>query len=189
MRTLLLLSGGIDSTATLELLLENRYDTTLLFIDYGQKAKKMEYASALTLAKYYKCEINRVKCSNNLNFREGEIIGRNLFLISTGLLYASNNYEFIATGIHSDTKYVDCKPDFIARTHSIIELISNYQIKLICPLLNWKKIEVYEYCLKKEVPIELCYSCENGGEQPCQKCNSCKDIKLLNEYKKQKNNT
>jgi len=39
---LILLSGGIDSTACVHYYLDQKFDVKAVFIDYGQKARKNE---------------------------------------------------------------------------------------------------------------------------------------------------
>ena len=81
---LILLSGGIDSTACVHYLLEEKYDIDSVFIDYGQKARDKELSSAKRVSEYYNIKFKtiEIKASKNL-FSSGEIIGRNIFLIFT----------------------------------------------------------------------------------------------------------
>jgi len=51
---LILLSGGIDSTACIHYYLDGKFDVKAVFLDYGQKARVRELSSAKKIAKYYR---------------------------------------------------------------------------------------------------------------------------------------
>ena len=48
-RSVVLMSGGIDSSATALAILTEGYETSGLFVDYGQPAARSEWRAALVL--------------------------------------------------------------------------------------------------------------------------------------------
>ena len=54
-----LLSGGIDSSACLQFLLDRRHDVSALFIDHGQAAAERERPAAGAIAKHFDLHLSR----------------------------------------------------------------------------------------------------------------------------------
>lgn len=173
---LLLLSGGIDSTACLDLYLSDNRTVDALFIDYGQLSNDHEFLCALKIAKHYKIEINKIKIDLLNKYKDGEILGRNALLIFTALMHDQGKHHILSLGIHKGPDYYDCSHSFV---NQINEIIINYSIGTIMletPFLECEKKFIIEYCSKNKVPLHLTYSCENGYP-PCNCCESCRDRK------------
>jgi len=176
---LVLLSGGIDSTACLNYYLKEKFDVIAVFIDYGQKAKTNELKSAKKIAEYYKVRLEEITLQTKKIFSIGEIIGRNAFLIISAIMYAPEFKGLISLGIHSGTIYYDCSESFVKSMNEILIGYTNGQVELDTPLLKWDKYMIYQYCKDNKIPIHLTYSCENGGEPTCGSCLSCLDRRIL----------
>lgn len=52
-------------------------------------------------------------------FSDGLIMGRNLFLLSSALMYKRIKSGIIAIGIHAGTDYVDCGKAFIDNVNQV----------------------------------------------------------------------
>ena len=76
---LVLLSGGIDSSACVALYKEQGFIVQSLFIDYGQASAEQEWNAAKAVAKHYNVGIVNFKCSGSSNKGSGYIYGRNAF--------------------------------------------------------------------------------------------------------------
>lgn len=177
---LVLLSGGIDSTACVNFYSEFGRPQCGLFIDYGQPAAKKELQSAQSISDYYSIPLITAKFGGPKKIKSGFILGRNCFLISTAMLEAPISISVIAIGIHSGTAYEDCSEYFLSEMQKIVDMYSGHQkINLSAPFLNFNKSEIFSYCLDRKVPIELTYSCEKSSVKPCKKCLSCKDREIL----------
>ena len=53
------------------------------------------------------------------------------------------------------------------------------RVRVDAPFVRQSKVDLAIYCLLNRLPRELTYSCELGLDQPCGKCNSCKDLLVL----------
>ncbi len=177
--TYLLLSGGIDSAACLQYYLELRRSVRGLFVHYGQAAVTPERKSAQAVSSHYSITLDQVIVSPPRTFSKGEIRGRNAFLILTALLYCPTETRIIASGIHSGTPYYDCSESFLESMNDILDGYSNGGIRCEAPFLHWEKSAIWEYCLLKNVPVHITYSCEAGTEPPCGQCLSCLDKRAL----------
>lgn len=178
--TLILLSGGIDSTACVHYYLDQWFDVKGVFIDYGQKARKNEFYSANKIASHYGIELNRLTFTSSQMFTQGEIKGRNAFLVLGTLLAYPKFRGIFALGIHSGLPYYDCSEQFVKKINEILTGYTDGQVTLDTPFIHWDKKMIFEYCKDNDVPIHLTYSCENGSDEPCGMCRSCLDRRALN---------
>ena len=178
---MILLSGGIDSTACVDFYIEFGRPPCGLFIDYGQPAAKNEAKSAKAIAAYYSMPVLYSKWKGYTAKTSGFINGRNSFLITAALMERPCTISVIAIGIHSGTDYQDCSKHFLTTMQNVIDIYENGRIHLSAPFIDFTKAEVYSYCIERRIPIDLTYSCENGGIAPCGECFSCKDRELLND--------
>jgi 7-cyano-7-deazaguanine synthase len=176
----ILLSGGIDSTACVHYYLEQKFNVKALFIDFGQKAHKAELASAEKIAKHFKVPLLKLQFQFPLEYPSGEILGRNAFLVLSSIMLLQKYHGLIALGIHSGTPYYDCSESFVISINELLRGYSGGRILLDAPFQKWTKKMIMDYCLKNKIPINLTYSCENGTIPQCGKCLSCKDRRVLN---------
>ena len=179
-QALVLLSGGLDSTACLDFLCSNSYKVTSLFIDYGQLARNQERHSAKIISKYFNVPFVKLKLENIHFNKTGLIIGRNLFLFSLALMTTKFRRGIIASGIHRGTNYLDCGLPFLNKAQEIYDVYTGGRIRIFTPFADWVKIDIWKYCLEKNVPTKFTYSCEKGTKKPCGKCLSCLDMINLN---------
>ncbi len=173
-----LFSGGIDSTACINMFHGKQYKIKLLYIDYGQKSCEMEKKTVLNIANEMNLPISIRKYYSEHIYSVGEILGRNLFLLSAALL-EQTSAGLIAMGIHAGTNYYDCSIDFFNLASSLISNYSAGQIAFVAPFIEWNKKEIWEYSKLNNLDRYKTYSCELGLIQPCKKCLSCKDLEFL----------
>lgn len=177
---LILLSGGIDSTACVNFYKEIGVGLCGLFIDYGQPAAKFEAVAAKAVAEYYSINLLLSKWKGPRKKQSGFIQGRNGFLITAALMECPPNVSNIAIGIHKGTDYKDCSKEFVNKMQDIVNVYDLGNMVLSAPFIELTKGEILSYCLNQNVPIELTYSCEVGRKEPCGECLSCKDKEMLN---------
>lgn len=179
---LVLLSGGIDSTACLNFYVELSLPVCALFIDYKQPALQYEYDAAQAVAAHYKLPLIKGEWNGMLHSEPGYIQSRNLFLLSAALLEAPKSITAISIGIHAGTEYADCSPEFIAATQNIFDIYTGSKIHITAPFITWHKQDILQYVSDNNVPTHMTYSCEAGLKSGCGKCLSCLDRELLKDY-------
>ena len=172
---LVLLSGGIDSSACLQFYGEIGRPPAALFVDYGQAAAPLEAAAAQSVAAYYSVPFLSLKWSGYQTKHAGLIPGRNSFLISAAVMERPLSVSIIAIGVHSGTGYPDCTQSFLDAMQGALSVSENHSLQLAAPFSSWTKPDIIDYCRLRNVPLELTYSCERGTEPPCGGCLSCKD--------------
>lgn len=196
MRSLVLLSGGIDSTLALHRAILESEETIGLFMNYGQRLHDQEYIAALQIVNYYQVQLitqilpsslmrsNLLDAADNLiNPKDAVVPFRNgIFLALAAGIAASRGYDTIWTGMYQDGEFVfqDETPEFLsAMEHA---MYSGAGIQLRNPLNGLTKEGVVRLCNAYDVPLELTWTCWLGGSKPCGKCAAC--AKRLDAFKK-----
>lgn len=175
MKTLVLLSGGIDSSSCIAFYLRMNHAATGVFIDYGQRVRHKEEQSARAVANYFSIPLHVIRCSGPEAQFEGEIAGRNAFLVFAAVLYHPVFSGLLALGIHGGVPYYDCSEHFVTSLTGILSGYRNGEVLLATPFLQWSKQQVYDVCSELKVLVELTWSCEVGPSVPCGECLSCRD--------------
>jgi 7-cyano-7-deazaguanine synthase len=168
-----LLSGGVDSATLVASLAAQREPTRCLFVEYGQTAARNEYTSADAVATYYGFPLLAIRL-DGLRFGEGEIRGRNAFLLHTGLLALPPGPTVLMIGIHGGTPYVDCAQPFLETHQRSFDLHTEGEVQIAAPFIDMNKGAVLRLAQELDVPLQVTYSCERGGT-PCGRCLSCLD--------------
>jgi len=176
---LVLLSGGIDSTACAWHLSNQGYHVHGLFVDYGQKAARLEKRAAKSLSKVLGIGLDYVSVKSPANFGAGEIAGRNALLVFAALMTAKLHTGVIALAIHSGTTYYDCSTAFAKSIDRLLAEYTDGRVRLSTPFITWEKKNIVDYYKTSHLPIYLTYSCENGKLPTCGRCLSCRDRRIL----------
>jgi 7-cyano-7-deazaguanine synthase len=177
---LVLLSGGVDSSACVSYYIAQGASVSTLFVDYGQVSAQKEYDAALKICDHYKVPLDIAKLSGCKTWSGGYVPGRNSFFLYVGIINFQHSKGIIALGIHAGTNYNDCTPDFIQVMQASFDIYSDGCIRVGAPFISFSKRDIWNYCNLEKVPIGLTYSCELGKEQPCGRCSSCKDLEAIN---------
>ena len=86
---------------------------------------------------------------------------------------------FIAANAIDYSGYPDCRPEFYATLGETLRLGSKlgttyavpFQIQT--PLIDKTKADIVRLAVELRVPLELTWSCYEGGQTPCGRCDSC----------------
>jgi len=196
MKAIVLLSGGLDSSTTLYWALYHGYECYALIFDYGQRHKK-ELKSAVKIAKRAKVPYQIIKIK--LPWKGSSLLDKNKKIPvrkdlkgipstyvparnTIFLSFATSYAEAIGAGVIliganaiDFSGYPDCRPSFYRAFQQVIKKGTKKQkIKVLTPLINKTKAQIVKLALKLKVPVELTWSCYEGGKKPCGKCDSCK---------------
>jgi 7-cyano-7-deazaguanine synthase len=197
-KAIILLSGGLDSTTALYLAKSQGYQLNAILFNYNQRHKKeLEYAKRIAAhngIKYYLVNIDlswtkssltdeRIEVPHNRNVLDKEIpltyvSARNIIFLSYAFSLAESinaKKIFIGAHIQDYSGYPDCRPEFFNNFQKAFNLGMKYQdIEIVTPLIGKGKKEIIELGLSLGVPYELTWSCYEGYEIPCLKCDSCR---------------
>ena len=167
------MSGGIDSSATALAILNEGYETSGLFVDYGQPAARSEWLAARDVAHHLGIGIERIDLGFRLAAESGEFFGRNALLILAAAGTVQTRPLTVALGIHALSEYYDTQPLFLRQMQGILDGYSGGSVSLSAPFLACPKAEVIEFARENGVTLGMTYSCETQNAPPCLRCPSC----------------
>ncbi|MCQ2070662.1 MAG: 7-cyano-7-deazaguanine synthase QueC [archaeon] len=202
-KAVVLLSGGLDSTTTLAQAIADGCEVTAISFRYGQRHTK-ELVSAENVCKHYGVahvviDLNLSSFRSALTRkdidvpmdREGEldkeipvtyVPARNIVFLSiaAGLCESVDaDRIYIGANVVDYSGYPDCRPEFFEAYEEMLAKgtktgVEGKPIKIMTPILRSSKADIVRIGKKLGAPLELTWSCYNGGEVACGHCDSCR---------------
>lgn len=202
-RAVVLLSGGLDSTTTLAKAISDGHEVTALSFRYGQRhsreltsaANVAEYygikhmivdmdlsmfRSALTRGDLDVPE-NRDESKMGQDIPITYVPARNIIMMSVAAgLCESIDADRLYIGVNAVdySGYPDCRPEFIKAFQDMINLgtkagVEGHPIAIETPIGNLSKADIVRLGKRLKAPLHLTWSCYEGGEKACGRCDSC----------------
>ena len=203
MKTVAIVSGGLDSVTLAYYLKSLGHDIFALSFDYGQRHKKeLEYArrSMEKIAERHEViDLSSIlpllggsSLTDNIpvpdghyaaeNMRITVVPNRNAIMLTIAFAAAvSWRADYVATAVHAGDHFIypDCRPDFLAAFGAMqdkaIEGFSD--AKLFTPFANMTKAEIVKLASQINAPLAYTWSCYKGGEYHCGTCGTCVERK------------
>lgn len=203
-KSIILLSGGLDSLVSLGLKKEELNVSLALTFDYGQKSAEQEIEASEKICEYYKIEQKIIKLDWLKNITQTSLVSdkdiptgneldnpensaksvwvpnRNgLFLNIAGSFADSYGYDFILIGANKEEgqTFPDNTQEFINAINKEFEFSTQKSPKVVAPLINSDKNDIVMLALQHGVPLELTRSCYQSGAKHCGICESCSRLK------------
>ena len=198
-----LLSGGLDSAATLAIAKEQGFECYALSFSYGQR-HSIELEAARKIAASAGVEEHRV-ISIDLSAFGGSALtdttidipetpstgipvtyvpARNTVFLSLGLAWAEvlgAHDLFMGVNAVDYSGYPDCRIEFIQEFEKLANLatragIEGSRFTVHAPLIEWSKADIITKGLELGVEYENTVSCyqPNGDGYACGRCDSCR---------------
>lgn len=201
MKTVIILSGGMDSTTLLYKLIAEGKEVKAISFNYGQRhSRELEQAKAtcekLTIEhkivdlSFLKELISNSALTGNIEVPEGHyeaenmkltvVPNRNMIMASIAIGWAVNlDYDEVALGVHAGDHaiYPDCRPLFIGLLQDIAKIANFKSINVYTPFLNVDKGDIAILGKELGVDYSLTHTCYKGGEVPCGVCGACQERK------------
>lgn len=194
MRSVVLLSGGLDSLVCLAREVGRGNDPHCLWVGYGQSHASREGAAARAVAAHYGvplAERAAAGCFGPSALTGGGPVprgypaddpaqadtvvrGRNLVLLALGVAHAAavGAGKVVFGGHLGDAAvYPDCRPEFVAAASRAAELSVGVYIDQ--PFAGVPKKDVVRAGRELAAPLRLAWSCYAGGALPCGGCGAC----------------
>lgn len=193
--SVLLASGGMDSTTLAYWMLDKNIKFRPVFINYGQHCVNTELDTLrsvlpkdlvnsieiLNISDVYKYSTSRLICEPDLwndkvSHEDFYLPYRNLLFLTIGSAYAqSHGYSFLYTAfINSNhAKEIDCSAQFFDRLGELLGDYGSVQVKM--PFRDLSKYEVAKLGIELQAPIGHTFSCQASAVIPCGACPNCVD--------------
>ncbi|MFQ5657189.1 MAG: 7-cyano-7-deazaguanine synthase [Candidatus Methylomirabilales bacterium] len=182
-RSLVLVSGGVDSSTLLARELKEGFDVLPLHIDYGQRGARMERLSCEAQARVHGLTVEILDASSlGQGFRQRArkdrdvpFPHRNLVILAIAVSYA---HERFCTRICLSVNRDDTQ-DHPAATEAFIESFRataatlDKRFAIATPLITLPKHEVVLLGASLGVDFSKTYSCFLGREWHCGSCGQC----------------
>ena len=203
MKTLIVLSGGMDSTTALAWAkAEGHKIVGAVNFQYGSKHNSKEFFAARKIADHYGVELTYCDLDFVRQFFKSDLLKtggevpeghyadesmkrtvvpfRNGIMLSIAAGFAESiGADAVVLGNHfgDHAIYPDCRKEFIEPMAQAIELGTYAKIKLLSPFASMGKHDIANLGWKLGVPYELTWSCYKGQEKHCGKCGTCVERK------------
>ncbi len=194
-------SGGMDSAVTAALA-AREHRTAFLHARYGQRTEAKERACFEALAEALGAEARLVVdfpalrqiggsslTDARIPVREGDPVEgvvptsyvpfRNAHLLAAAVSWAEASgagFVYVGAVWEDSSGYPDCRPEFYRAFEEAIRLGTRPQtaIRLLTPVIGMSKAEIVRTGLRLGVPFEKTWSCYQGNERACGRCESCR---------------
>jgi len=198
-RTVIILSGGLDSTTLLYDIVYQGFEVFPISFNYNQKHKReLECAKATCQKLHLEHKIVDLSILNDLapsaltrddwkvpegyytdeNMKQTVVPNRNMVMLSLATAYAIGiGARKLFYGAHSGdhTIYPDCRPEFIKALSEAIALADWQPIQLLAPYSNIDKGDIVKRGLELGVDYSLTHTCYAGEEVACGVCGACQE--------------
>lgn len=202
--TVVVASGGMDSTAVMAYYAAQGHALTAVTVDYGQRHRR-EIGAAAAISALYRAEHHVVDVAGlgallsgsaltdpdvdipaghyaDASMRATVVPNRNAILASIAVGVAvAKKADIVAVGVHAGDHpiYPDCRPEFVtALAHLVTVANDGYHTPRVeAPFMHAGKHEICAMAYALGAPLHLTWSCYVGGELHCGRCGTCTERK------------
>lgn len=200
MKGLVVLSGGLDSTTCMAIAAAENVSLISVSFDYGQRHRK-ELENAAQVAARYGADHLEISfdarqwggsaLTDDTELPKGREIddsipvtyvpARNTIFLSFALAVAeARDADRVYIGVNAldYSGYPDCRPEYIEAYQAMANLaqkraVEGRPIEIKAPLVHMDKAQIIKRAVELDAPLELSWSCYDGGAVPCDECDSC----------------
>ena len=200
-RSIVLVSGGMDSCVTAAIASGESCEVAFLHISYGQLTENRERKSFNDIADFYgveKCldisieHLAKIGGSSltdeNIKVTEADLESkeiptsyvpfRNANMLSIAVSWAEvigANAIYIGAVAEDSSGYPDCRPEFYEAFQKVIDTGTKPEtrIEIRTPIIHLSKAEIVKKGIELNAPLHLTWSCYRNEEFACGACDSC----------------
>ncbi len=200
---LVLFSGGIDSSTTLAIALQERDEVYALSFDYGQRHRIELQKATLVLKQFqvkehlqFQIDLRQVggsaltssiqvpkQRSIDQSIPVTYVPGRNLIFLSIAAAFGETRNAFdlyYGANVLDYSGYPDCRPEFIESLEETLNRGTKFgteygKFRIHAPLLKLTKAEIIQKGISLGVDYTHTHSCYDPSEagEACGECDSC----------------
>lgn len=200
-KSLVLVSGGLDSAVTASIAKQNSDELYFLHLNYGQRTEDRELVAFKNLKDFFKVkdflitDISYLKdiggsalTDKNIEVPMDEVETekvpvtyvpfRNAHLLSIAVSWAEviGASDIYIGAVEEDSSgYPDCRREFFDAFETAARLGTKpeTEINLLTPLIEMSKGEIVKEGIKLGTPFNLTWSCYKNSLSACGHCDSC----------------
>lgn len=198
-KTLVVLSGGLDSTVVASKLIHDGHEVEFLHFAYGCRAEGPERTAVEAIARHFNRPLRVIdtdifrlighsRLLDGSRIDNGEagaeqaiewVPARNTIMASIAIGIAeANGFDHIALGINLEESgggYTDNVLDLYEGLNNLMQWIIGVDKRLsfIWPVGSLMKHEIVQLGLSVDAPFHLTWSCYNKGNKHCGECGPC----------------
>ncbi len=200
-KSVVLLSGGLDSTVTAAIALGNG-PSAFLHVNYGQRTERRELLSFNLIADHYEVEKRLVADISYLKDIGGSALTdrsigvpttgldikeipptyvpfRNAHLLAIAVSWAEviGAKEVYIGAVEEDSSgYPDCREEFFRSFEETARLGTKPAtgIRIVTPLIHMRKAGIVKKGVELKAPLDLTWSCYRDETLACGECDSCR---------------
>ncbi len=203
-KSIILLSGGLDSTVSATIATYKSKPLFALTFNYGQRAALMEIKASRKISRALKMKHKVVDlpfyrdfsglrlCSSRKNIHPEKFIdlddvwvpNRNGLFINIAACYAEYyNASLIVTGFNREEawEFPDNSSHYIAAVNHSLYYSTRNRVRVISYVAEYSKAQIYQLGLKQRAPLRYIYSCYLGAKEMCGQCASCRRLLAAKE--------
>lgn len=198
MKTVVIFSGGLDSTVLVYDLVAQGDEVKLISVDYGQRHRKeIEFARATADRLGLEHRVADLRSLTPLlagssltsagiavpdghyaeeSMKATVVPNRNMIMLAVAGGWAiSLRYDRVAFGVHGGDHaiYPDCRAEFAEAMDTVLSLADWHKIHLVRPFVGITKADIVSRGTKLHVPFENTWSCYKGTDLHCGRCGTC----------------
>lgn len=200
MRSLVLLSGGVDSTAAAAIQAQKGALAAAVTMHYGQRHAR-EIDAAVAVARYFDVphlvvnlaawgELLTTSALTNPeipvprahyapeNLALTVVPNRNAtFLMAASGIAQAMDIDTVVTAVHTGDHaiYPDCRPEFIESASRTAQLGTGGKVNIEAPFVHVTKAQIVELGDEAGAPWAMTWSCYEGGDHHCGTCATCRE--------------
>jgi 7-cyano-7-deazaguanine synthase len=186
--TVILLSGGLDSSTLLARAVHEGRTPLCLTFTYGQRHYMRELNASREIAEHYGVRrqvidlrqsfAHMAKASWLTGADTGSVVvpGRNgiLLSIAAGVTESIGATEVWFGANRDDSQdFPDCRPDWVDAMSEVVALGSRRGVALVAPYVRQVKAQIVRDAIKLRVPLDLTHTCYEGSRPACGQCQAC----------------
>lgn len=203
-KSIILLSGGLDSTVSATIAKRRTNPLFAITFDYGQRAAKQEILASRRICQTLtiKHKIVKLPFFNEFNklvllrykkkpsikkfsrLQDVWIPNRNGLFINIAACFAEYyGANLIITGFNREEarEFPDNTDQFVYAINKSLNYSTLKNVEVKSYVAKYSKKEIYKLGLKYGAPLRHIYVCYLGGKKMCGKCASCRRLKNVTD--------
>ncbi len=196
-KSVVLLSGGLDSLLGLWLAKQQGSVALALTINYGQRALPNELAATKTIAKWAAVPHQIIELSwltqwlpagmdaaqdapSQSETADVWVPNRNGVLLNVAAAAAEAlgaSHVVFGANLDEAAGFSDNTQDYVDYTNTALRCSTQTNVQVWAPVAGKTKAEMVQLALDNNLPLKNIWSCYNAGQQHCGVCLSCQHLK------------